>query len=408
MLVFYVENDTVHAMSDYDGIRPYHDHEVPAIVARVLKNPELPRAASKLVLPPAFHGTTLGEVLTRLILKVKTRHLKSVYDVQMFLAGYFEKLTYSTVTDLSISGLDRLSPDKHYLFVSNHRDIVNDSSLLNFLIHKAGHETSRSAVGDNLLTNQLAADLMRLNKSFVVERTVTGAKATLQAMQRTSGYIRQSLEDGVSIWIAQREGRAKDGRDKTEPALLKMLALAHKDADDSLNALFERCDVVPVSVSYELDPCALRKAYELYMLDRDGEYDKSAQEDVESIVIGLIGQKGRVHLHCGEPISGSFETPEEAALAMDVAILRNMRVYPTHVEAAQRLGDTGIEPAEVPAEERVMRDFEAQIAACPAEQRDWLLMQYANLIRNRCEVLGDVSERKVRSPEAETDLSEVG
>ena len=276
-------------MSDYDNIRPFHDHEVRSVVRRLLANPELPKAACRLVMPSILHDTWIGEQLTWVLLKVRTAHLSSVHDCQQFIAPYFSKVIESTITELTFSGMERLDREKTYLFISNHRDIVMDSSLLNYLLHTHGHSTSRMAVGDNLLTNELAADLMRLNKSFVIERDVSGAKATLKVLNRTSSYIRHSLDEQVSIWIAQREGRAKDGWDRTEPALIKMLSLAFRDDQtDALNALFDYAEIIPVSVSYELDPCALPKAHELFVVDRDGQYDKSSEEDVNSIVMLAI------------------------------------------------------------------------------------------------------------------------
>ena len=194
-------------MSDYDDIRPYYDNEVPAVLARVVDNPEFGKAASKLVMPGLLQGTPMGEWVTAQLMRLKTRHLTTVKECQLLIAEYFERLIDETIEELTVSGLEERDPSEHYLFISNHRDIVMDSSLINILILNAGHETCRMAVGDNLLTNDLAADLMRLNKSFVVQRSVVGAKAMLGALSRTSAYIRDSLEDGASIWIAQREGR---------------------------------------------------------------------------------------------------------------------------------------------------------------------------------------------------------
>lgn len=356
------------------------------MVARVVKNPELPRAAAKLVMPDPLQGTSVGEWVMRLVLRLKTRNLTSVYDCQMLLAEYFENLVDETVVALTSSGLELLSTDAHYLFISNHRDIVMDSSLLNFLLHNVGHDTCRSAVGDNLLANELAADLMRLNKSFVVERSVVGARAVHKSLSRTSAYIRESLREGVSIWIAQREGRSKDGWDRTDPTVLKMLSLAHKDEKVAVQALVDRCAIVPVSVSYEVDPCALRKAHELFTTDRDGHYDKSAEEDLQSIVLGILGKKGRVHVHFGNPIKGDFPNAVELANRLDREIVHGIRVFPTHVHAAQALGDVAAESNNTPVDPKAMKLFEAQIEECPKPEQPFLLLQYANVLRNQAEL----------------------
>jgi 1-acyl-sn-glycerol-3-phosphate acyltransferase len=370
-------------MQEYDSIRPFYDHEVPGVVARVVSNPEFGKAASKLVMPACLQGTRLGDWLTSFVLRRKTRQLSTVADCQLFIADYFQRLVDETIVELTVSGLQDLDPKQPYLYMSNHRDIVMDSGLLNFLLHNAGFETCRMAVGDNLLTHELAADLMRLNKSFVVERSISGARATLNALTRTSNYIRHSLDEGVSIWIAQREGRAKDGWDRTDPALLKMLALAYKEDEEPIYGLVDKAQIVPVSISYEIDPCALRKAHELYVVDRDGAYAKSAEEDLQSIVTGIVGHKGRVHLHFSPPLTASVDNPEALATIIDQQIMAGMRVFPTHVAAANALGDRSVERADVMAEEAVMARFEAQLNAAPEQERAFVLLQYANLLRNR-------------------------
>lgn len=370
-------------MREYDSIRPFDDHEVATVVERVVKHPNFGKAASKLVMPGVLQGTNIGEWITSQLLRHKTRHLRTINDCQLFIADYFERLIDETIDELTVSGMEHLDKNSCYLFMSNHRDIVMDSSLLNFLIHNAGHETCRMAVGDNLLTNELAADLMRLNKSFVVERNVSGARATMNALTRTSQYIRHSLEEGVSIWIAQREGRAKDGWDRTDPALLKMLGIAYREDDGLPVSLLDRVTMIPVSISYELDPCALRKAHELSVVAEHGQYDKSGEEDLQSIVLGMVGRKGRVHLHFNEPLAGQFDGPEELALGIDRSIMRGMRIYPTHLAAAKLLGDDVPDSADVETSAGVMRCFEDQLNACPEPEREFLLVQYANVLRNR-------------------------
>lgn len=391
-LVFLAENATVQRMSAFDRIRPYHDHEVPEVVNRIVNHPDLPKAAAKILMPGFLRGSGIGGWLSQWMIRQKTRSLSSISDCQALIAVYFQDLIDATICSFTTSGLEDLDPNLPYLFTSNHRDIVLDSSLMNFLLHQAGYPTCRMAIGDNLLEHQLAADLMKLNKSFVVERDVASAKAAYKNLVRTSQYIRQSIEEGVSVWIAQREGRAKDGWDRTDPALLKMLALAHKDqgtSGDGFDNMRDRYTIIPVSVAYELDPCAGMKAHELFLTDRDGRYDKKPDEDVHSIITGLIGQKGRVHIHFGRPLGNEVETPQTLAGVIDQSVLGNMRVYPTHVHAAELLQDEGIEASSVPPLADVMARFDAALAACPEVERPHFLLQYANLIRNRREALGE-------------------
>lgn len=402
-LVFLPEPATVRRMSDFDDIRPYNDAEVSDAVARITGHADFPTAAARLVLPPALRGNALARWCAAQWLTWRTRRLRSVDACQRFIAGYFERLIDTTTDGVTVSGLEHLPAGGTFLFVSNHRDIVLDSGLLNFLIHQAGHATCRIAVGDNLFTHALATDLMRLNKSFIVHRSAANSRAAYRSLEHTSAYIRASLEAGTSIWIAQREGRAKDGFDRTDPALVKMLALAHKDTEEPLAALLERCHVIPVSISYELDPCAPAKARELYVRARDGEYDKTEDEDLQSILAGLLGNKGRVHLHFGERVCAGEDTPAAVAHALDQQIVRGLRVYPTHMAAAMALGEAQSLSADVLTLAAVEERFNQQLEALTDEERPFLLLQYANMLRNRAETRRGKAPAKEPEPVANVE-----
>lgn len=386
MTCFLAPNRYRARMQEYDAIRPYLDDEVEAVIARLVRDPGLRVAASRFLLPrlSAF-APALADLLVGWLLRLKTRRMRTVAQVQEFLENYMRRLVDTTIAELSFSGLDALEPGTAYLFISNHRDIVFDSSVLNYVIYHSGHDTARMAVGDNLLTEPFAADLMRLNKSFVVERSATGRKAIYQAMNRTSSYIRHSLETGNSVWIAQREGRAKDGFDRTEPALLKMLALAWRKDIEVFSEMLDHINLVPVSISYELDPCDRDKARELTILERDGRYAKAPGEDLNSIVRGLLGFKGRVHLHFSPPVKTPVADADELADVIDRAIVGGLRVFPTQAAAARELGidhvpDAGTWPV------AVQEAYGQRLAECPEDYRPALLAGYGNLIRNRNEL----------------------
>ncbi|MEZ5560680.1 MAG: 1-acyl-sn-glycerol-3-phosphate acyltransferase [Pseudomonadales bacterium] len=374
-------------MEEFDAIRPYRDDEVPGVIARLSNDPALLRAASGFF-APRLSGwfPWLAQRLTRRFIVSRTRRLTSVDDVQLWLSRYMARVIRNSIAELTIDGLHNIRPGEPYLFISNHRDIVMDSGLLNYLIHQAGHRTARMAVGDNLLEAPYAADLMRLNKSFVVERSVTGAKALMRALSRTSAYVRHSLEqERESVWIAQREGRAKDGLDRTDPAIIKMLALAFRKENPNPGALAAQLPIVPVSVSYELDPCDRRKAHELCVREHCGEYHKAAGEDLDSMVDGIIGYKGRVHFSLGAPLAGEYADADALARALDVAIVGGMRIFPTNRDAAGRLGMRC--DAQVPEPlARVMNLYEGHLQSCPPEEQPYLLAGYGNLIRNRREL----------------------
>jgi len=373
-------------MQEFESIRPYQDEEVERVIAGLVRDHGLRRAAARFLLPrlagiaPAFADRLVGWILRR-----KTRRMRTVAEFQVFLEGYMRRLVETTIAELSFSGLDSLTPGTAYLFISNHRDIVLDSGILNYVIYHAGHQTARMAVGDNLLTERFAADLMRLNKSFVVERSATGRKAIYQAMNRTSSYIRHSLETGNSVWIAQREGRAKDGFDRTDPALLKMLALAWREDIETFGEMLQRINLVPVSISYELDPCDQDKARELTLLARDGEYRKAPDEDLNSIVHGLLGFKGRMHLHFSAPVKETVADADELAAIVDKAIVAGLQVFPTQAAAARELGIEGVPDAGDWLGD-VQQAYQQRLSSAPADELPQLLAGYGNLIRNRNEL----------------------
>jgi len=242
-----------------------------------------------------------------------------------------------TTDGFTLSGLDQLDPNTAYLFVSNHRDITLDPAFVNYALFNDNRETLRVAIGDNLLSKPYVSDLMRLNKCFIVKRSVTAPREMLSNFKTLSSYIQQSLiEDNNPIWIAQAEGRAKDGNDKTHPAIIKMIAMS-KSRDESFGEFINRINIVPVSISYELDPNDAAKAKELYVVNKYGKYRKSEHEDVASITRGIKGDKGKVHLSFGTPLKGEFNSADEVATEVDRQIIGNYLLHPSNYFAYKML-----------------------------------------------------------------------
>lgn len=367
---------------DYSDIRPYSDAEVPPVVARLAREPAVIAGLASFSLPGLNRvAPWAARALVSANLRWTARGLTNVAAVQQLFSKLITRLVDTTISDFTTSGFDALASGGPTLFVSNHRDIVLDPSLLNFALHEAGQPTVRVAVGDNLLANPHLADVMRLNKSFVVERSATGTKAVFKALSRTSSYIRDSLAEGESVWIAQAEGRAKDGLDRTDPALLKMLALAWRKEITDLRDFVRQVRLVPIAISYELDPCDELKAAELAVRAAGGEFEKAEGADFESIVRSLQGRKGRIHVSAGEPMPPVFVQAEALAEAIDEAIRSRLVVYPTHVEAARRLGLATL-ASDLPELPDVQAAFEARLAECEKEHVGYLLEQYANIYRS--------------------------
>lgn len=319
----------------FADIRPYHDDEVPAAIERLIQDDEFIGAIAKYRFGALMSGFGWAlRPLIRYFLRRKWRHVTTVHQVQMGVTRYMSRMIATSTKGVTFSGIEHLQQGQGYLFVSNHRDIAMDPAFVNWGLHTHGFETVRIAIGDNLLRKPCATELMRLNKSFIVKRSAKGPREMMKALGELSAYIGQSVHEGHSIWIAQREGRAKDGDDKTDPAILKMFYVDGKKQKIPFADYMRSLNIVPVSISYELDPTDKAKARELYEKSVNGSYEKGEFEDIESIVAGIVGQKGRVHVAFGAPIRDGFEDPDQLAALIDKAVWGNYRLFPGNYLAA--------------------------------------------------------------------------
>ncbi|QLF92769.1 1-acyl-sn-glycerol-3-phosphate acyltransferase [Pseudomonas sp. ABC1] len=381
-------------MDEFEAIRPYNDREVPAVMSRLFADREFLDILARFRFPKL--AGPLGWLLKPLISRKLHKEFDGIHSVDMLqqrIESYVER-TISRATDgVTYSGLDGLQIGQPYLFLANHRDIVMDPAFVNYALFQTGMRTPRIAIGDNLLQRPFVSDLMRLNKSFIVQRSLTGRREKLAAYQTLSAYINHSIRnDGESIWIAQAEGRAKDGDDRTDSAILKMLHMSRKDEvfAETLAALH----VVPVSISYEYDPCDQAKARELFIRASTGSYQKTPGEDDTSIALGITGYKGRVHVHFGQPVGAPEEDAKQLANAMDQQILSGYRLFPAHylAYASWDERDPQLDVPDISAlfssDElgRAQAEWNKRLQACPAEHRPYLIQQYATPVRNQYRV----------------------
>jgi len=354
----------------FHDIRPYNDEEVRPVIDALVNNKELLDVLGRFKFPRS--KALLGPALNPLIqwaLKREFGHVTDVASWQKMISKYMGKMLKRSVSELTYSGLDKLQPGRGYLFISNHRDITMDPALVSYGLDQHGLETARVAIGDNLLQKPYVSDIMRLNKSFVVKRSATGVREKMKAYMDLSTYIDQSVHTGHNIWIAQREGRAKDGIDATDAAVMKMLYMSKKKSGQSYADYINSLHIVPVSIAYEFDPCDKAKACELASLENSGEYVKAKFEDMTSIVKGIVGYKGKVHVAFGEPLEGQFNTPEEIAIAIDSSIAMNYQLHGTNM-AAHAIGVGQSHPSEDSLKQR--------FADLTPEQQKYALAMYAN------------------------------
>ena len=365
----------------FDDIRPYNASEIPAAMQRIVADKYFP-----LVCEFLFPGRPVQGIAAI---------LGSCRDAEEFQRRFMYDAVYSLVdktTDgLTVSGMERLDPDKQYLFVSNHRDIMLDAAFLQVLLLDAGRHTSEITFGANLMQGQLVIDIGRSNKMFRIERpnTVGSAREFLERSKYVSEYMRYALhEKGESVWIAQRNGRTKNGLDLTDQGIIKMFGMS--GGPDKVKALSD-LNIAPLAISYEWEPCDELKALELFAQASGQPYIKKPGEDFNSILTGILQPKGRVHLAVCEPIteddlkpfaglpSASFN--REVALLLDSRILPACRHYANNYIAADLL--RGIrQHSYKEAELQAFRShIDGIVKKYPAEQdalRDILLHIYAN------------------------------
>lgn len=312
---------------DFESIRPYNDDEAQAQIAALLADPQFASAATTLLAPGL-----LRPLLRPLIMARLRRAMGGVRSIRQLQTGVvarpLERLLERTTDTITYSGFEQLRPGGAHLFVSNHRDIVMDPTVLNYRLHQLGHGTVRIAIGDNLLSAPFAERMMRLNKSFIVRRSKAGGpRQMLAELRRLSAYIRHSLHsDGENVWIAQREGRAKDGCDRTEESLVKMLQLT-RDRDAPFADGIRSLNIVPMAISYEWDPCDEAKARELWERRQHGRYQKAPGEDLQTIARGMRGHKGDIHLALGAPLAGDYGDAAAVCAALDRAIQGAYRLH---------------------------------------------------------------------------------
>jgi hypothetical protein len=397
-------------MQQFDAIRPYSDEETGPAIHRLVNDTEFLDMIGRFKSPRLAHwAPSILRFFTRRWLIRHFGHYDKANDLQAGLSSYVGELVDSTTTQVTTTGLDRLDKNRAYLFISNHRDIVFDPMVVNYLLFQNGFHTTRIAIGDNLLANRVFAEMMRLNKSFVVRRNMTSPREMRDAYITLSGFINHSIETNHSIWIAQREGRAKDGLDVTDPAIIKMFYMSRKKSGLSFAEAISHLNIVPVSIAYEYDPCDIDKARELETRARTGSYTKSEGEDTEQIMRGLTGFKGHVHVHFGAPVQNSPENPKDLASHIDREMHANYYLHASNLAGWQLRGEQPTSPAPPePAQAGVSSQINAiisnrsaeeleaahaeirqRLSACDPATHPYLLNMYANPVVTACTAIAE-------------------
>ena len=350
-------------------IEPYNDSEVKSVLNDLLKDKSflqfiktnLNKSTSKFLSIPG------SSFLVMQLFKSKIKKINTIDEFQDQVKIVLKSVVDQTIDNFETSGLEKIDKTKPYLFIGNHRDITLDSALCNFSLDAVGLETTFNAIGDNLVSVGWMGDLLRLNKSFVISRTGESKKDIYANLLKASEFIKDKLRSGNHVWIAQKQGRSKDGLDKTDPAVLKMLHMALRK-ETKFEDLTDHYNIIPCSVSYEIDPLAKEKASHL-----QGEINKQADEDISHIFKGVMENKGKVSLKFAEQLQGQY-SPEELAKAIDNSILNNYKLWDTNLYAYEFLNGE-VKDSDYPHASKYFNDLRATMTN---EDLKYIMTQYAN------------------------------
>lgn len=376
---------------EFDDIRPYNDDEVAPVLQRLFENPKLRENMENYF--PELDWESF---------KSQTLSIGNVHDLQHQIV---KKLVFVLVrrssTSISSTGYENISKDRPCVYISNHRDIILDVSILSVLLADNGFDIPEVAIGDNLLLAPWIEDVVKLNKSFVVKRGISG-RQMYEASRLLSQYIHFVIQNKKeSVWIAQREGRAKDSNDRTQDSLLKMLAMSR---EKNFLENIEKLNITPVSISYEYDPCDFLKAKEFQQRRDDPEFKKSRLDDLISMQTGLFGFKGNIRFRIGKPVNPQLQQLDKSlnrnelapliAQLIDNEIFRNYKFYPANYIAYDRLWGKDFFKAEYTSGDEEIFDtyLHKQLEKIDLPDRDIpfltekILEMYANPVKNQLSV----------------------
>lgn len=380
---------------NFSDIAPYDDSEFHARMEQLVKEPGFLHAINY-TMPPEDVPVLIEELL-----KIDNKH-----DFQtQVMFPFLEMLAKKTTSGITLGGVKYLNPSMSYTFITNHRDIVLDASFLNLAFLRRGFPTSEVAIGNNLLIFDWITDLVRLNKSFIVKRN-TGLREGLEAAKKLSAYIHYCiLEKHESVWIAQREGRAKDSSDHTQESLVKMLAIG---GQGMFMDKMKEINLMPVCISYEYDPNDYLKAKEFLMKRRNPDFKKSQRDDLFSMETGLLQFKGKVHFQLTPRINskldqlGDFSDNNRSArhvgCIIDQAIHRSYEIFDINYIAYDLLNNSHRFERKYTPEKKfeIIGYFNSQldkvdVADITAEEREYMwemmLTMYSNPLRNKLKAL---------------------
>ena len=371
-------------MQRFDAIRPFYDSEINEALHDVVNHPMM-KTMMNFTFPEVADG----------VWKEQLKKTHSIRDFQCnFIYNTIQKVLEKSSEGLTTSGFEKLEKNTSYLFISNHRDILLDTTLLNVCLFEHGLVMTASAIGDNLVKKAFLSTLAKLNRNFLVLRGLS-PREMLQSSKLLSEYIGQLLlRENRSVWIAQREGRTKDGNDETNPGVLKMIGMGSDEPN--LMDYFKKLKIVPVSISYEYDPTDVLKMPQLMAEANNEVYVKDKNEDFMNILSGIMGTKKRIHISVGDVLDTEIDqivaendnvNKQVQALAqvIDDSVLKNYQLWPTNFIAYDILNETNKFAHLYKESEKSLfeRRLEMRIGSDNPVTRQGFLAMYANPVVNK-------------------------
>ncbi len=378
---------------EYGELAPFEGQEFENAINRLKQYPQLLNNFTDII---SRHSRIVNSIMSRQAKKKLVSLLNSVHNCDDFQKKitsdlFLSIIESSSMDEFSFGGISDLDPNGSYLFISNHRDIILDCALLDLALYRSGRNLCEMAIGNNLLVNQFTTDLFKVNGAITVKRDSDNSSNLRQDTYMLSSYIKHCILDKKkSVWIAQKSGRSKDGKDETSASVLKMLYYASKQDGLSLSDYLKLVQIIPVSVSYQFDPCDVSKGQqEIKKLKAEGCYNiykKKKYADMLDMVRGLRMYKGNVHIQVGKPISSDISNIGEAVNQIDYQIHNNYKLWDTNYFSYDYLENGDKYSNEYKAFNK--KKFLKRYDGLSSEIINQVLNTYANPVRSKYNLIG--------------------
>ena len=380
---------------DFRDIGPYEGQDFEDAISRLQQYPQLLNNFTDII---SRHNRVVNKwksFHSKRLLKVLLGQVHDYLEFQELITCdvFLDMIESSSIDDFTFGGIEELGGDEPHIYISNHRDIVLDTALLDLALYRSDKKRCEMVIGDNLLVNQFTTDLFKVNGAITVKRSLSSTADLREETLRLSRYMRHCIEKKkISLWIAQKSGRSKDGVDNTSSAILKMLYLAYREDGISFPDFIRRASIVPVAISYQHDPCDVTKSEaQIRKLKAEGVYNvyvKKKYADVLDLVRGLRLNKGNVHIQVGTPLSGdAIEDPKAAVREIDRQIHTNYRLWDTNYFAYDYINKT--KKFADRYEDMNTKSFVKHYRHLRPEVRDMVFRGYANPVVSMLREQGD-------------------